>query len=137
MGHSWTSFNGQHLHTKDHVLTFWLFLIGREIKQSYSHINWLMEAREHWLEEAKVSINGCIDPKLDEYLNTDEKVTQFTQVISSIVAQFESFGDNNPTRFLNEVYQYSYPFEIMKEYETQYYLVYGQDLLRLVSSLES
>ena len=132
MGHSFTSFNDKHIRSKDYKVETWLFLICREIEKLSDKPEWLRSAHEKWLSEARLSINGCMDPEFDEILDTNEKVEIITKYFEKGLSILESFGGTISKEFLNEVCEKSPPFHVMEDNEAELYLSYGRAVISLL-----
>ena len=132
MGHSFTTFRNKHIRSKDYKIETWLFLVVREIDEFENCPSWLEESRHNWLEEAQLSLNGCMDLQFDKFLNSQEKVNLFREICKEIIGKLESFGEKIPKDFLNELCGYKPPCDIKDDNQTQLYLSYGKALLKLL-----
>lgn len=137
MGHSFTTYRNKHIRSKDYKIETWLFFICREIDDMKNKPDWLLVARNAWLEEARISVNGCMDPRLDEYLDTNEKLELFKEICQKIMVKLAGFGEMIPKEYLNELCEKKPPCHIMEDNETELYFGYGKALLTLLAGKQS
>jgi hypothetical protein len=74
MGSSFIDFKDYGFWSRDIGIEVWLYLLVREINTLEDRPDWLEEAREHWLLQAKVGFGSCISPDLDYYLVSQDRI---------------------------------------------------------------
>ncbi len=132
MGHSFTSFREKHLRSKDYKIETWLLLIVREIDALPEKANWLVEARKYWEGQGKHGVNGCIDPNLDEYLVSGNRIDIFKGLVGKAYSKLNEFGTMVPKEYLNQLHGFESPNDIREDNEAELYLLYGRKLLSLI-----
>ena len=132
MGHSFTSFHGKHIQSRDYKIETWLFLIVKEIDVLIDKEPWLLEARNYWEDQAVISINGCIDPDLDHFLIDEHRVKVFRDICQKINLELLKHGEKISKDYLNELCRYKPPYDVKGDNETELYLSFGKALLELL-----
>lgn len=132
MGHSITDFRGDAFIAKDWKLEVWLHLLAREVDKMPKPPGWLLEARAYWHEQATLSINGCIDAGLTEFLTDDVRVGTARNLAQRVYSFLLRFGERVPHDFLNELCQPPHGSEWTQDVETELFLRYGRALLKLL-----
>jgi len=74
MGSSFTDFKNYGFWARDAHLDLWLYLLVREIDRLEPKPRWLKEANDDWYEQATMALTGCISPRLDNYLVSQDKI---------------------------------------------------------------
>ncbi|MBD2101662.1 hypothetical protein [Leptolyngbya sp. FACHB-261] len=74
MGSSFIDFKGYGFWARDASVEVWLDLLVQEIDKLEKVSDWLKEARSDWFEQATVGFVGCVDPKLDHFLISQERI---------------------------------------------------------------
>src|SRR5947208_1239567 len=132
MGHSTTHFRGASFTTKDWKLAVWLHLLARQIDEMLHSPDWLKTARDHWREQATLSINGCISPSLDTFLTDEERIETFTKLVQRNYSALLLFGDKVPRDFLNSLCQLPPQLQFPEDIPTELLLACGRALLKLL-----
>lgn len=132
MGYSITSYIDKNIMSKDYKMEVWFRLICKEISNIPSIPEWLCEAQNYWLEHVDNYVNGCFDPKLDEFLTNSERVSLFIDLCQKVYEFLKSFGDKIPKEYLNSICNYQKPFEVIKDNSVDLYITYGNALIRLL-----
>jgi hypothetical protein len=132
MGHSSFDFRGAGFISKDWKVTVWLHLLVREADRMPAPPPWLVEARDHWQEQATLAINGCIDPSLDTFLTSDERVAVVCEMTQRALSALVQFGDRVPCDFLNGLCQVPPSRQWPQDVETELFLRPGRALLKLL-----
>ncbi len=132
MGYSITCFKYKQIMSKDYKIEIWLRLICKEIESMQNTPEWLCNAQEYWAEHVDNYINGCIDPRLDDFLISDERVNLFIDICQRVNEYLTRFGERIPKEYLNNLCSYQKAFEIMEDNLTGLYLSYGSALMRLL-----
>lgn len=132
MGHSTTVFRGVGFTAKDWRMEVWLRLLAREVDRMQSPPSWLSAARDYWLNQAELSINGCLDAGLDEFLTDKERIAMVHSLVQRAFDILHRFGERVPSEFLNELCQPK-PSDVWpKDVEAELFLRYGRALLKLL-----
>ena len=134
MGHSFTTYKGKSILSKDFKVQTWLYLICREIDKAEDIPEWVIEAKRHWMQEAEDCINGLINPEFDIFLNCEEKENFIIGICENIYNEFLSLGNKVPKSYLNELLkreQNDYD-RIREDNDTEIYLNYGKALMDLL-----
>jgi hypothetical protein len=132
MGHSTTVFGGVGFTAKDWKLELWLNLLAREVDKVTKPPSWLMTIRDYWRQQAKLSINGCIDAGLDAFLTDRQRVAVVRNLAQQVFNSLLHFGERVPHDFLNDVCQPPPSCEWSQDVETELFLGYGRALLKLL-----
>ncbi len=137
MGHSFTSFRGKHVRSKDYKIETWLRLMVRQIENLPAVPDWLLKARDYWVEHARNYANGCMDPELDRYITTDKQREQVLELCNHIQKQLELSGEFISKDFLNELCECSPSHHIVEDNATDLYLRFNQAMLKLISGQQA
>ncbi len=132
MGHSTTVFRGVGFTAKDWKLEVWLHLLAREVDKLANPPTWLTAIRDFWREQATLSVNGCIDAGLDEFLTAPERITVVRNLAQQVLSSLIHFGKHVPGNFLNELCQPPPSSPWPQDVETELFLQYGRALLKLL-----
>jgi len=132
MGHSTTVFREVGFTAKDWKLEVWLHLLAREVDQMPNPPAWLSTARDFWREQATLSINGCIDAGLDEFLTDEERVAIVRNIAQHVFNSLLRFGERVPRDFLNDLCHPPPSSKWPQDVETELFLRYGRALLKLL-----
>jgi len=132
MGYSITSYIDKNIMSKDYKIEVWFRLICKEISNIPSIPEWLCEAQKYWLDHVDNYVNGCFDPKLDEFLTNSERVSLFIDLCQKVYEFLKSFGDNISKEYLNSIGNYQKPFEVIEDNSADLYITYGNALIRLL-----
>jgi hypothetical protein len=101
MGSSFIDFKGYGFWARDTHIDLWLYLLVREIDKLESRADWLEAAREHWLEQATVSFVGLVQPQLDEYLTSQERVDLVIHLSERVLNLLYEKGGHVSGEYLN------------------------------------
>ena len=74
-GHGFWSFDSY----IEHLLALLAETVGEVPRQE-----WLNQARTHWLEQASGMFSGWIDPRLDDFINSEERVTTVLYLLDNV-----------------------------------------------------
>jgi hypothetical protein len=91
MGTSFVEYGGRGFWSWDGYLEHVLFLLAEAIGPS-PHESWLNEVRDHWTEQASGVFSAWIQPKLDEYISSEER----KNVILRLIDDVQSRADVTP-----------------------------------------
>lgn len=132
MGHSVTLYGDKRIITKDYKIEIWLRNICNQIEAMDKVPKWLEEAQEYWAEHVENYVNGCLDPRFDEILTSEERKELFITLCQKVYRQINSFGDKIPKEYMNKLCGYEKPFEVMEDNKADIYLKYGNALISLL-----
>ncbi len=132
MGHSTIVFHGVGFTTKDWKLEVWLHLLAREVDQMPNPTPWLITARDFWREQAKLSINGCLDAGLDDFLTDEERVKIVRSLAQRAFNSLHGFGERVPRDFLNNLCQPQPSDQWPQDVEAELFMRTGRALMKLL-----
>lgn len=132
MGYSITSYIDKNIMSKDYKIEVWFRLICNEISNIPNIPEWLCEAQNYWLDHVDNYVNGCFDPKLDEFLTNSERVSLFIDLCQKVYEFLKSFGGNISKEYLNSIGNYQKPFEVIEDNSADLYITFGNALIRLL-----
>ena len=138
MGHSFTHFRGVGFTAKDWKVAVWLHLLAREVDQMPQPPEWLSAARDHWREQAMLSINGCISPDLDKFLTDGNRIAVIRKMVQRIYSSLLESGERLSPDFLNTLChlpltnRYRTDPRWTQDVETELFLAYGRAFLKLL-----
>src|SRR4051794_19010397 len=107
MGYSITDFRGVGFTAKDWKLQVWLHLLAREADRIPNPPDWLCAARDHWREQATLTVNDCIDTGLDKFLTDKERVVVMQNLAQRVYSSLVQFGEYIHCDYLNHLCQSS------------------------------
>ena len=62
------------MRARDSVVEMWFALIVQELNKINSPPLWAIEMKNAWLDQIGLSLNGCVGPELQKYLDREERV---------------------------------------------------------------
>lgn len=132
MGYSITEYKEKKIISMDFKIEIWLRHICREVTKISDVPLWLDKAQKYWVDHVENYVNGCIDPRLDDFLTNDGRRDCLIKICERIYKEIEGLGDYIPKEYLNNLCKYQKPFQIIEDNKTDIYLKYGKALIILL-----
>ncbi len=131
MGSSYTDFRGKGFTAKDGQVCVWLFLLVEEIEKVETPPAWLCELKKHFHEQSTLSINGCVNPDLDELVTDDTRTKMLIELAESALQRLR---EASPRITLMTEYSYSTdgPDSICNDVDIRIHERYGVEFIRLL-----
>ena len=101
MGSSFIDFKDYGFWARDTHIELWLYLLVQEIDKLGARPDWLIEAREHWHEQATVGFVGWVHPQLDDYLTSRERVDLVIGLSARVLNLLNEKGEYLSGEYLN------------------------------------
>lgn len=86
MGSSYVGYRGKGFWSWDGYLEHLLVLLADSIPASETN-QWLLQARDHWREQASGIFGGWIHPMFDEYCATEERRVVLVGMVKSLLGR--------------------------------------------------
>jgi hypothetical protein len=102
MGSSYVRYRDLGFWARDGQLDTWLALLGTAALGWSPPSEWLNELANDWLEQARLSLSGCISCSLDEYLVSEDRRVVVLTLAEACVDRL-SAGGVLPAGWLNSV----------------------------------
>lgn len=133
MGTSFIDFKDYGFWARDAALEVWLYWLVQEIDQLDSLPEWLQEAQEDWYIQVTVGLVGSINPQLDDYLLSQERVNLVLLLCERVLKWLKEQGKYLSKEYLNSLGIGGPGSEWMAEVEVELFAQLGRKFVELLS----
>jgi hypothetical protein len=102
MATSFVEFKNYGYWSNDGFLEGVLYLLNRELKKIEPSQDWMNNVIEEWTFAYSVGFSGCIPVCLNEYFNSEDKVSILRQVLEKLIRNFDEVDNYITVQELND-----------------------------------